>query len=115
MHKEQTYLIRLSSNNPAKTISEKQHCMSPVLLFPCTDVPLNCTATLWVKKKKIQTDDREAQGWFVIHQCTELQDSRVPEQSLGKGMTQGETKADLNPHESIPGAAAGDAHIPFLH
>lgn len=60
MHKEETYLIRLSSNNPAKAISEKQHCMSPVLLFPCTDVPLYCTATLWVEKKT--TDDKEAHG-----------------------------------------------------
>lgn len=100
MHKEETYLIRLSSNNPAKTISEQQHCMSPVLLSPCADVPLNCTATLWVKKIKI--DSREAQGWFVLNQCTEPQDSRVPEQSLCKGMTQGETKADLNAHKSIP-------------
>lgn len=43
--KEETYLIRLSSDKPApdKTISEKQRCMS-LVLFPCIDVPSNFTA-----------------------------------------------------------------------
>lgn len=48
VRKEETYLIRLSSDKPApdKTISEKPHCMSLVSLFPYTDVPFNFTDIL---------------------------------------------------------------------
>lgn len=48
VRKEETYLIRLSSDKPApdKTISEKQHCMSLALLLPYIDVPFNFTAIL---------------------------------------------------------------------
>lgn len=46
--KEETYLLRLSSDKPTpdKNISEKQCCMSLGLLFPCFNVPFNFTAIL---------------------------------------------------------------------